>query len=247
MSYNFEFLHYVTKPPGNVVKLHQHQCYELVYYLSGSGKTSIADTNYEYKENNFMINPPETQHTEIHSEKTTLLFIGFSFHAEPIALRSGLYTGEITSSVLEILQKMRDEMIDKKSYFALRLKSLLMELIVTIGRVSSSSLTEFDDFSYFKNFLCENYTQNIDYKGLATFSGYSYHRFRHIFKDIFGTSPHQYVLKLRLMGSCKMLMETSYNISRIALENGFASESHFCRLFRREYNITPVAYRNKTY
>ena len=244
MSYSLEFFNFIERPKGKTVALHQHKCYELVFYVTGSGHTTLDGTSYEFNKHNFVINPPETLHKDMHLQNTTLFFLGFHMGSDPIVLKSGLYKGQISATILVILEKMRDEMYDKQPFFELRLNSLLIELVVAIGRVNCSTITNSSDFSYIKNFICENYAQNIDYRALAVTSGYSYDHFRHIFKEKFSFSPHQYVLQLRLKNSRNMLVDTNYTLSRIAVENGFSNESHFCNLFRREYGLSPAVYRN---
>lgn len=51
------------------------------------------------------------------------------------------------------------------------------------------------------------------------------------------------ILQLRLDRACTLLLDTQMPISAIAGEVGFASDSYFFRMFKREKGVTPAAYR----
>lgn len=62
---------------------------------------------------------------------------------------------------------------------------------------------------------------------------------------LFGTSPHEYLLRVRTNAACRLLETTNLTVTVIALETGFFDHSHFTRVFRRIMNITPGAYRHR--
>ena len=53
----------------------------------------------------------------------------------------------------------------------------------------------------------------------------------------------QYLTEVRIGMSCKMLIENSLSISRIAYDSGFINISNFNRAFKLNKNMTPLAYR----
>jgi AraC family transcriptional regulator len=58
-----------------------------------------------------------------------------------------------------------------------------------------------------------------------------------------GQTPHQYVTTLRLQRAQQLLHRPHAQLTRIALECGFADQSHFCATFKRFLGITPSRYR----
>ena len=84
---------------------------------------------------------------------------------------------------------------------------------------------------------------------LASQSGISEIYFRQLFKEMFGTTPKQYILGLRIKKACKLLVESPSSISEIAEECGFSSVYHFCRSFKDNTGLTPGEYskQNKLY
>ena len=62
------------------------------------------------------------------------------------------------------------------------------------------------------------------------------------FRREFGTSPHAFLVQLRLAEARSLLREKTPPAEAAAL-SGFADQSHMGRWFRRAYGMTPAAYR----
>jgi AraC-like DNA-binding protein len=63
------------------------------------------------------------------------------------------------------------------------------------------------------------------------------------FRRATGSTVHRYRNGLRLAASLEMLRETRRGVTDVALALGFSSHSHFTAAFRREYGVTPRAFR----
>jgi AraC-like DNA-binding protein len=70
-------------------------------------------------------------------------------------------------------------------------------------------------------------------------------RFRTIFKEEFGRSPHQHILHLRLEHAIYLLKNTQQSIESIANYCGFSDIHHFSKTFKTHYSISPNQYRHK--
>jgi AraC-like DNA-binding protein len=62
------------------------------------------------------------------------------------------------------------------------------------------------------------------------------------FRAAYGTSPHAYLIQLRLLRA-RRLLAGGMPPALAAAESGFADQSHLGRRFRRAYGLTPAAYR----
>ena len=91
----------------------------------------------------------------------------------------------------------------------------------------------------------ENTAAALNMEALAAQHNVSYVWFRTAFKEIVGTSPGQYQLNLRLEKACRMLRETDLPIAEIAFVNGFESEYHFSKMFKKKINLSPSAYKSQ--
>lgn len=78
---------------------------------------------------------------------------------------------------------------------------------------------------------------------LAALSGMTVFRFARLFKLATGIPPHQYVLRRRIERAKSMLRVAAPTVADVALECGFASQSHFTDAFHRAVGTTPRRFR----
>lgn len=78
---------------------------------------------------------------------------------------------------------------------------------------------------------------------LAKRAGQSVSQFGRTFRKAFGTSPRQYILRVRIEKACRLLTETDDTIAMIGIECGFYDHAHFTRAFRSLMAISPTEYR----
>ena len=60
---------------GDIVPPQAHTCYEIVYYITGTGNTVLQDTRYKIAPNTFTVISPLTTHSEEYTTKSDLIFI----------------------------------------------------------------------------------------------------------------------------------------------------------------------------
>ena len=94
-------------------------------------------------------------------------------------------------------------------------------------------------------FLLEHAAQNVDLKALGKRLGYSYSRFRTLFKAQTGLSPRQYQIEIRINRARDLLTQSDQTISQIADRLGFYSVYYFSRFFKEKTGMTPSACRRQ--
>lgn len=65
------------------------------------------------------------------------------------------------------------------------------------------------------------------------------------FRAVHGRTLHRHLTSLRLRASLEAVAERRQDLTQVALDHGFASHSHFTAAFRREYGLTPRAWRER--
>lgn len=85
--------------------------------------------------------------------------------------------------------------------------------------------------------------QELKLADLASLLGISEFHFSHRFKQVLGTTPHQYLLQQRIERAKQLLKQRDRSIADIALTCGFNSHSHLSKQFRQITGTTPKAYR----
>ncbi|WP_233887375.1 AraC family transcriptional regulator [Paraburkholderia flagellata] len=93
-----------------------------------------------------------------------------------------------------------------------------------------------------RDLLHEHMGANIGLDELVDSSGIDRFRLTRLFQREFGTSPHAYLVRLRLRAARKLLA-AGRTPAQVAAEVGFADQSHLGRWFRRAYRMTPATYR----
>ncbi|MBO0719928.1 MAG: helix-turn-helix transcriptional regulator [Blastocatellia bacterium] len=88
-----------------------------------------------------------------------------------------------------------------------------------------------------------NMTSGLSIQMLAEQIGMGTHRFTREFKNATGRTPYQFIMELRIEKARALLEKTNLPLAEIALELGFASQSHFTAVFRQHVNTTPRTYR----
>jgi AraC family transcriptional regulator len=66
-----------------------------------------------------------------------------------------------------------------------------------------------------------------------------------MFKQVYGQTPHQRLLQLRIEEASRRLRGSSDDIAKIAADCGFSSPAHFAAAFRKHVGITPRAHREQ--
>ena len=106
-----------------------------------------------------------------------------------------------------------------------------------------------DQFARMIDHMQKNFGELMATKQLAKMSGMSVSQFERRFRRAFSTSPHQYLLRLRVNAAARLLIETRETIAAIAQDCGFHDHAHLCRSFSKIMKVTPSTFRsgNKEY
>jgi len=94
-----------------------------------------------------------------------------------------------------------------------------------------------------KEYLYSNFDQKISIHELSKYSCMSATHLIRSFKQAYHTTPHQFLMNIRLKHAEFLLKSTSYPINKIVNTVGLDSPSTFIKLFKTRYKITPLKYR----
>jgi AraC family transcriptional regulator len=88
--------------------------------------------------------------------------------------------------------------------------------------------------------------ENLSLGEIANTVGMSQYYFCHLFKRSTGMSPHQYLIQQRVERAKHLLKRSERSITWVALECGFANQSHFAKRFRQHTGMNPKQFRNSS-
>lgn len=136
---------------------------------------------------------------------------------------------EIDSSVLEIIERVLASNPDYQPNTKINSR-LKKNHLNTIERA--------------KEYLTHHFTRDISLMELAEYCYVSPFHFSRIFKAFTASSPHQFLLTLRLKNAELLLRNTVAPVTDIAFSSGFSSIEHFTASFKKKYLLSPSKFRN---
>lgn len=247
LSVRFEYLYLFHHHPSVTVSSHAHRCYELCYYLDGKGTTTFHDETLQYDAHCYTLYEPNVIHDETHDEMVQVFCIGFMLvNDNGMNVRSGVFR-DTGKEVLNYVNRIRSEYAAKNPSYRAMIQLLTAELLIVHDRQQNRQTPNqlFDKISEIRIFIDENFNQNLNVEALAESSGYSYHHFRHLFKDKVGDSPKNYLMRKRLECARNMLAYSDMCISEIAYSSGFSTSSQFSFIFKKSMHMSPTQYRQQ--
>ena len=117
----------------------------------------------------------------------------------------------------------------------------------TLASSSYSKILDKDDSKQImkvKNYINDNYRDEIRLSVLASIAGLSPSAFSRFFKLHTGKKLSDYIIDIRLGYASRMLVDTNLSISEISYDCGFNNLSNFNRIFKRKKGCTPKVFRN---
>jgi AraC family transcriptional regulator len=88
-------------------------------------------------------------------------------------------------------------------------------------------------------FIESNLDQRLTLAELATLADLSAPHFKVLFRETLGMPVHQYVVQRRVERARTLLLQGRLNASQVALETGFAHQSHMAHWMNRLLGVTP--------
>jgi AraC-like DNA-binding protein len=232
---------------------HDHEYHQLVFGLEGDTEFDIQGRGQQVKLGHGCLVPSTTDHAFCGLGDNRIVVIN---------IPSDNLDLQVSSAI--------GKMFDRPSYFTLDpqrqvlLQSISREMLVTpkdspllhaCGQALLLSVNNFlsepkprqsqavIDARVLDQYIALNMHRKISIAELAGLVYLSPSHFHTRFKEIFGITPHQYVLQKRLECAKRKLQE-GWTVMRAADHTGFSSQSAFTHAFRDFFDITPAKCRS---
>lgn len=238
---------------------HSHHFTELFYIVKGRGFFLLPNHEIPVKENDLVIINPFVDHTEKSNHQDSLEYIALGIEGLSFSLpkeedsQLGLYTYQGNrEDLLFYLNKLLYEVQNNKVDFEVICQNIIEILIVKLQREKNFKVEKTDskrinkDVAFIKQFIKQNYRNEITLDKLAELRHINKYYLAHSFKKDTGISPIEYLNQVRIKESQLLLETTDYKIADIAEMTGFSSQSFFAQSFKRTAGQTPSSFRKKT-
>lgn len=91
-------------------------------------------------------------------------------------------------------------------------------------------------------YVKRNFQYKIKSEFVADLCELSPFRFSRLFRETYGLTFQDYVIRYRILEACRLLMNPSMNVTDVAYAVGFNDASYFSRTFRRCVGVVPSSY-----
>lgn len=91
----------------------------------------------------------------------------------------------------------------------------------------------------------ENFAYNLKLEDYARLCHMSLSTFKKCFKQYYNTTPALWLKNKKLSLALQDVLNTYLSINQISFKCGFEDTSHFIRVFKEKYHLTPLQYRQK--
>ena len=150
-------------------------------------------------------------------------------------------SGIVTSGkILEVTKRLLADPYSELSL--LEYEGLVYEFVEALNDYSNGKtqtyLPNYPAIKLAREYIEAHFRDTLTLDDIAEVSGYSKWQLSRDFKTLFGTSPYQYVLFLRL-NRAKQQLAQGQSLIHIAYNNGFSDQSHLTRKFKQRFGITP--------
>ncbi|WP_339892005.1 AraC family transcriptional regulator [Neptuniibacter pectenicola] len=96
-----------------------------------------------------------------------------------------------------------------------------------------------------RDYITDNYQAPLSLSDMAKYSCMSSYHFLRVFKDTYGETPNEFLIRLRVEQAKKMLITENFSVSEVCEKVGYASLGSFSSLFLKRTGMAPTLYRRK--
>lgn len=238
---------------------HSHTFCEILYVMSGTGKTIIDTVEYKIRTGDIMVINAGIVHKEISDEKDKLNLVflaidNFNYdhlpknhligENEPVVISGKNYRYKIESYFTDLLSETSNQ-IELSSFMIKNLVGALLALIIRLYMAIPMEQNSYhQDCINIKEYIDQNYTNPLTLDSLSEQVYLSKYYLSHIFKTQTGTSPIKYMIHKRISKAATLLVTTDLSIKDIAMSVGYDDPVYFSQMFKKIQNVSPATYRS---
>lgn len=250
---------------------HEHNFFELIYIVSGTGQQCINKNHFDYHGGHLFLITPDDCHSFKIKETTQFLFIRFNniyiknsaLHQESVQKlefilqhanhQPGCVLKNKTdkSLVKPMIEAIIREYVNRDLYNKELIRQLINTLIIVVARNIAKYLPEqineqseekaLGILEYIQSNICE--PEKLSALNLGNVFGISESYLGRYFKKHAQETMQDYIMKYKLKLIENRLLHSDLRIGEISREFGFTDESHLNRTFKKYKGASPSGFR----
>ncbi|MEG1131283.1 MAG: helix-turn-helix domain-containing protein [Romboutsia sp.] len=274
MNYAYEIIKFNEALPAKIfihevdtVQSHWHESIEILLVANGEVELLIDGNIYGLKENDLIIiNSKEIHSIKSNSKDNIVIavqidlsrFLDLYENIDKINFKCKSFEHKEDDErfllIRRILAEIAYNYIKENNGYYIKINSLLYELVyILVNRFKQSTEIKNEKKNYKHlerlnrviSYIQKNYKSDITLSHISSIEYLSPQYFSKFFEKHMGVNFLTYLNSIRLEYAVKDLINTDYNITDIALNNGFPNIKSFTTIFKSIYDETPSSYRKK--
>jgi AraC-like DNA-binding protein/mannose-6-phosphate isomerase-like protein (cupin superfamily) len=263
--------------------LHRHEYMQINYVYRGKAIHVINNQEIDIIKGDIFVIPPYIPHeirvpegeiAEIYEFEFEPQFINENFssfqqaesymdfaYIEPFLVSESVVrprfnvVGKIQVQVESILRDALKEYTERGPGYMLMIKSLLLKLLVLVGREFTADLQNSETRGLYDRHrdaimgalahIEEHYADDLTIEAVSKEFLLSQSYFSYLFKSITSKTFTEYLNGIRIAKAAEILSNTDKKVLDICYEVGFRNINHFNRMFRQIVGVSPTEYRKK--
>lgn len=254
---------YTQGPPPEQLKMHLHNYYEFLYFISGDASYIVENNIYQINEGDIFITRPDELHTIVfHSDKTyerKFIQIAPSFLSEfnlfdkidsrPLGENNKISRNTAKKyGLYEYFDKIEHYIVHRKEESDAMIKSYCIQFLVAVNSSGSDSYKVSDNSSDSRidsivEFLTYNISSDITLDFLSEKFFINKYYMCHSFKKKTGLTIKEFI-NTRKITKAKHLLSDGADIMNLCYDCGFNDYSTFYKTFKKFTGKLPKAFIN---
>ncbi len=230
--------------------LHWHDNPEIICFTQGVGITVCDTQHIQASAGEVVFIPSNTLHAFYGvTDKThyRCLIVNKAYH-QRLGLNFEGLRGRLSNPALyECFERLNEEMEHRRPHYRLAALSLINTLLVELARQPSDNIAmqsqetgraTIELTKSVISYMHEHLREPFSLTDMCGHLGYSPYYVGHVFKEVTGQSPVDYLNRLRCSHAFALLSNGSC-VSEAAEASGFQNQSYFSRQYKRYRGRTP--------
>lgn len=259
----------LRRDPQPEFPLHTHESSELVIVTRGTGKHILSGSERDISAGDVFLIHGKTRHAYSDLHDLALYNIMFDlkeFNHPLFALQGksllpalfllkvpdgGLHlAGDAFETTFALVKKIEEEQILSSEDSPAMIAALFIQLILHLGRCAKSAgitqqNTQFSRIDELIEEITEHSARKWSRAEMSKLAGMSLSTLTRHFRERTGVAPLDYLIRIRLKKAAVLLQNPELGLAEIADMTGFSDSNYFCRLFRKNFGVSPGKYRSR--
>lgn len=239
--------------PNAGVMAHSHPYYHMFYIQCGECCFVVNGKEYTLSAGSTLLVPREMEHAYSNIQNETMQYLEIKFTVSNAAMDSRLSVNEpfvsenpLAGSLFKQALKEYSDLESLADESAASYLESILHILTEQERYAKQRQFRFIDASSYNalsqriiRYLEEHYAEDVSLDGLSEVLGYNKSYLCVAFKKDTQTTILDFLNMIRIRRAAELIVYSDHSLNQVADMCGFASDSHFNRVFVKYVGITP--------